>query len=176
MQRGWVGDVADLFFFSLQKDYSINIDEVGTNHPIFSFFSAVPVFVIVCSTMVLPASCLMGSPVRRGQLRDILRREPASCPACHFREIWYWGSTWWCTCQNRFWVYPWASLSMRLQWCLASWDAVCSACSIYEHDGNIDFLSEWQLSSMTRMVLSASWRTEICASWSSCSLCWSRCS
>ena len=38
MQRGWVGDVADLFFFSLQKDYSINIDEVGTNHPIFSFF------------------------------------------------------------------------------------------------------------------------------------------
>ena len=139
-------------------------------------FSTVPVFVIVCSTMVLPASCLMGSPVRRGQLRDILRREPASCPACHFREIWYWGSTWWCTCQNRFWVYPWASLSMRLQWCLASWDAVCSACSIYEHDGNIDFLSEWQLSSMTRMVLSANWRTEICASWSSCSLCWSRCS
>ena len=79
--------MADLFFFSLQKDYSINVDEVGTNHPIFSFFSAVPVFVIVCSTMVLPASCLMGSPVRRGQLRDILRREPASCPACHFREI-----------------------------------------------------------------------------------------
>ena len=40
MQRGWVGDVADLFFFSLQKDYSINIDEVGTNHPIFSFFDS----------------------------------------------------------------------------------------------------------------------------------------
>ena len=30
--------MADLFFFSLQKDYSINVDEVGTNHPIFSFF------------------------------------------------------------------------------------------------------------------------------------------
>ena len=87
MQRGWVGDVADLFFFSLQKDYSINVDEVGTNHPIFSFFSAVPVFVIVCSTMVLPASCLRGSPVRRGQLRDILQGVPASCPACHFLEI-----------------------------------------------------------------------------------------
>ena len=40
MQRGWVGDVADLFFFSLQKDYSINVDEVGTNHPIFSFFDS----------------------------------------------------------------------------------------------------------------------------------------
>ena len=40
MQRGWVGDVADLFFFSLQKEYSINVDEVGTNHPIFSFFDS----------------------------------------------------------------------------------------------------------------------------------------
>ena len=40
MQRGWVGDVADLFFFSLQKDYSINVVEVGTNHPIFSFFGS----------------------------------------------------------------------------------------------------------------------------------------
>ena len=64
-------------------------------------FSTVPVFVIGCSTMVRSASCLMGSPVRRGQLRDILWRVPASCPACHFPEIWDWGSIWWCRDQNR---------------------------------------------------------------------------
>ena len=34
MQRGWVGEVAGLFFFSLQKLFSICADEVGTNHPI----------------------------------------------------------------------------------------------------------------------------------------------
>ena len=73
----------------------------GYKPPHLFFFSIVPVFVIGCSTMAHPASCLMGSPVRRGQLRDILRREPASCPAYHFPEIWYWGSIWWCRDQNR---------------------------------------------------------------------------
>ena len=33
MQRGWVGEVAGLFFFSRQKLFSICADEVGTNHP-----------------------------------------------------------------------------------------------------------------------------------------------
>ena len=73
----------------------------GYKPPHLFFFSIVPVFVIGCSTMAHPASCLMGSPVRRGQLRDILWRVPASCPACHFPEIWYWGSIWWCRDQNR---------------------------------------------------------------------------
>ena len=88
------------FLLFTAKLFSICADEVGTNHPIFSF-STVPVFVIGCSTMAHPASCQRGSPVRRGQLRDILRRVPASCPACHFPEIWYWGSIWWCRDQNR---------------------------------------------------------------------------
>lgn len=34
MQRGWVGEVAGLFFFSLQKLFPMRADEVGTNHPI----------------------------------------------------------------------------------------------------------------------------------------------
>lgn len=34
MQRGRVGEVAGLFFFSLQKLFSMHADEVGTNHPI----------------------------------------------------------------------------------------------------------------------------------------------
>ena len=40
MQRGWVGEVAGLFFFSLQKLFPMRADEVGTNHPIFSFFDS----------------------------------------------------------------------------------------------------------------------------------------
>ena len=34
MQRGWVGEVAGLFFFSRQKLFPMRSDEVGTNHPI----------------------------------------------------------------------------------------------------------------------------------------------
>ena len=40
MQRGWVGEVEGLFFFSLQKLFPMRADEVGTNHPIFSFFDS----------------------------------------------------------------------------------------------------------------------------------------
>ena len=33
MQGGWGGEVVGLFFFSLQKLFSMRADEVGTNHP-----------------------------------------------------------------------------------------------------------------------------------------------
>ena len=122
-------------------------------------FSTVPFFVIGCSTMVRSASCLMGSPVRRGQLRDILRRETASCPACHFPEIWYWGSIWWCTYQNKSWENLLAGLSMVSLWYLVSWGAACSVCSKRGHGDNKDFVLVWQWSSTTRMGLFADERT-----------------
>ena len=34
MQRGRVGEVEGLFFFSRQKLFPMRADEVGTNHPI----------------------------------------------------------------------------------------------------------------------------------------------
>ena len=133
-------------------------------------FSTVPFFVIGCSTMVRSASCLRGSPVRRGQLRDILWRVPASCPAYHFPEIWYWGSTWWCTYQNT----PLMGLSEAkatdvsfLQELLHVWRRLYS---IYGHGVRMNYVWRQRWLAMTQMEQPASQTTVIFASLVSCSL------
>ena len=131
----------------------------GYKPPHLFFFSTIPVFVIGCSTMAHPASCLRESLMHEGQPRGIRRRESASCPACHFRVIWYWGSTWWYTYQNKSWEYLLASLSMVSLWYWVSWGVACSVCSKRAHGDNKDFGSVWQWSSTTRMGLFADERT-----------------
>ena len=133
-------------------------------------FLTVPFFVIGCSTMVRSASCLRGSPVRRGQLRDILWRVPASCPAYHFPEIWYWGSTWWCTYQNT----PLMGLSEAkatdvsfLQELLHVWRRLYSR---YGHGVRMNYVWRQRWLAMTQMEQPASQTTVIFASLVSCSL------